>query len=120
MRETKTTNPELILLIRTLKKESREKQAPVWLDVAEYLAKTRSQRISVNMSRVNRYTKRSDIVVIPGKLLGSGSLNHAVTVASFGVSEKAKAKLVAAKAKYLSIPELLKKNPTGANVKIIR
>jgi large subunit ribosomal protein L18e len=120
MRETKTTNPELIHLIRLLKKESREKQVGIWLDVADHLAKTRSQRISVNLSRINRNTKRSDVVVVPGKLLGSGSINHAVTVASFGASEKAKAKLVAAQAKYLSIPELLEKNPTGANVRIIR
>jgi large subunit ribosomal protein L18e len=59
-------------------------------------------------------------VVIPGKVLGSGSINHAVTVASFGASEKAKAKLVVAKAKYVSIPELIKKNPKGTNIKIIR
>ena len=117
MRETKTTNPELIQLIRLLKKESREKQAAIWLDVAEYLAKTRSQRISVNLSRINRNTKKSDIIIVPGKLLGSGSINHAVTVASFGVSEKAKAKLVAAKAKYLSIPELLEKNPNWRKCK---
>ena len=120
MRETKTTNPELIRLIRLLKKESREKQVGIWLDVAGHLAKTRSQRISVNLSRINRNTKRSDVVVVPGKLLGSGCINHAVTVASFGASEKAKAKLAAAKAKYLSIPELLEKNPTGANIRIIR
>jgi large subunit ribosomal protein L18e len=120
MRETKTTNPELIQLIRFLKKESREKQAGIWLDVAEYLSKTRSQRISVNLSTINRNTKRSDIVLVPGKLLGSGNINHAITVASFGASEKAKEKLVAAKSKYLSIAELLEKNPKGANVKIIR
>jgi large subunit ribosomal protein L18e len=120
MRETKTTNPELIQLISLLKKESREKQAGIWLDVAEYLSKTRSNRISVNLSTINRNTKRSDIVVIPGKILGSGNINHAVTVASFGASDKAKAKLVAAKAKYLSIPKLLEKYPKGTNVKIIR
>ena len=40
-----------------------------------------------------------------------------LTVASFGVSEKAKEKLAAAKAKYLSIPELLEKNPTGCKRK---
>lgn len=120
MKETKTSNPELIQLIRLLKKESREKQANIWLDIAEHLAKTRSQRISVNLSRINRHTKKSDVVVVPGKILGSGSLNHAVTVASFGASEKAKEKLIAAKAKYLSIPELLEKNPKGSNVKIIR
>jgi large subunit ribosomal protein L18e len=120
MKETNSTNPELIQLIRLLKKESREKQAGIWLDIAEYLSKTRSQRISVNLSTVNRNTKRSDVVVVPGKLLGSGSIDHAVTVAAFGASQKAKDKLVAAKAKYLSIPQLLEKNPKGANVRIIR
>jgi len=59
-------------------------------------------------------------VVVPGKLLGAGALDHAVTVAAFGASEKAKEKLAAAKAKYLSIPELVEKNPKGANIKIIR
>jgi large subunit ribosomal protein L18e len=120
MKESKTTNPELIQLISLLKKESREKQASVWLDVAEYLSKSRSQRVAVNLSKINRNTKRADTVVVPGKVLGSGSINHAVTVASFGASEKAQAKLVAARAKYVSIPELLKKNPKGANIKIIR
>jgi len=120
MKETKTTNPELIQLINLLKKESREKQAGIWLDIAEYLSKTRSQRISVNLSKISRNTKRSDVIVVPGKILGSGSINHAVTVASFGASEKAKEKLAGAKGKYISIPELLAKNPKGANVKIIR
>jgi large subunit ribosomal protein L18e len=120
MKESKTINPELIQVIKMLKKESREQQAVIWLDIAEYLSKTRSQRVAVNLSRINRNTKRADTVVVPGKILGSGSINHAVTVASFGASEKAKAKLVAAKAKYVSIPELLKKNPKGANIKIIR
>jgi large subunit ribosomal protein L18e len=59
-------------------------------------------------------------VVVPGKILGTGSLNHALTIAAFQSSAKAKEKLKAAKAKYLSILELVEKNPTGANVKIIR
>lgn len=120
MRETKTTNPELIQLIQVLKKESREKQAAIWLDLAEYLSKTRSQRVTVNLSKINRNTKNADTVVVPGKILGSGSIDHAVTVASFGASEQAKAKLEAAKAKCISISELIAKNPKGANVRIIR
>jgi ribosomal protein L18E len=35
-------------------------------------------------------------------------------------SAKAKAKLAVAKANYVSIPELVEKNPKGSNVKIIR
>jgi large subunit ribosomal protein L18e len=120
MRETKTTNPQLIELISLLRKESREKQAGIWLDVADYLAKARSQRVAVNLSKINRNTKRADVVVVPGKILASGTLSHAVTIASFEASDAAKAKLEAAKAKYITIPELLEKNPKGSNVKIIR
>ena len=120
MKETQTTNPELIQLITLLKRESRAKDAGIWLDIAGYLSKTRSQRTTVNLSKINRNTKRADIIVVPGKLLGSGSIDHPVTVASFGVSEKAKTKLAAVKAKYVSINELIEKNPKGTNIKIIR
>ncbi len=58
--------------------------------------------------------------MVPGKVLGTGSLTHPVTVAAFDASDNAKEKLKAAKAKYLSIPELVAKNPKGTNVKIIR
>ena len=120
MKETKSTNPELVQLIRFLKKQSREKEADVWREVAKHLAKTRQQRAAVNLSRINRYTKKGDAVIVLGKLLGAGALDHSVTVAAFDASETAKEKLGAAKAKYLSIPEFVEKNPKGANVKIIR
>jgi large subunit ribosomal protein L18e len=120
MKETKSTNPELIQLIRFLKKQSREKDARLWRDLAKHLAKTRQNRAAVNLSRINRYTQKSDTVVVPGKILGSGAIDHAVTVAAFNASDKAKEKLAAAKANYISIPELVEKNPKGSNVKIIR
>jgi large subunit ribosomal protein L18e len=120
MKESKTTNPQLVQLIRLLKKESRENEAGIWLDVAEYLAKPRTLRVAVNLSQINRSTKRSDVIVVPGKILGTGSINHAITIAAFAASDKAKEKLGAAKAKYLSIQELLEKNPKGSNIKIIR
>jgi len=120
MRENKSTNPELIKLIRSLKKQSREKDAKIWLDVADNLARSRRQRIAVNLSRISRQTQRSDTVIVPGKILATGSLNHSLTIAAFDLSETAKAKLKAAKAKFLSIPELMEKNPAGSNVKIIR
>ena len=120
MRKTKSTNPELLQLIRFLKKQAREAEAKVWLDIAKYLSKSNRQHIAVNLSRINRHTEKKAIVVVPGKVLGSGILDHPITIASFGVSATAKEKLTAAKAKYLSIPELAKQNPKGANVRIIR
>ena len=120
MRQTKFTNPELVQLIRFLKKQAREAQANIWLDVAEYLSKPSRQRVAVNLSQISRRTEKQVVVVVPGKVLGAGAVSHPMTVAAFDASEKAKEKLAAAKAKYLSIPELVKENPKGANVKIIR
>jgi large subunit ribosomal protein L18e len=57
---------------------------------------------------------------VPGKILGAGSLDHSITVAAFDASERAKEKIAEAKAKYLSIPELVETNPKGSNIKIIR
>jgi large subunit ribosomal protein L18e len=113
MRETKTTNPQLIELISMLRKQSKEQDAPIWADVADYLAKTRSQRVIVNLSTINRNTDKAAVVVVPGKVLASGALNHAVTVASFEASDSAKAKCI-------TIKELMESNPKGSNVKIIR
>ena len=120
MRETKSTNPQLTELIEQLRKESREKQAPIWIDVADYLARSRSQRVAVNLSNINRNTEKADVVVVPGKILASGNLDHALTVAAFEASAQAVEKLEAVKAKYITIPELLKQNPKGSKVKIIR
>jgi large subunit ribosomal protein L18e len=119
VKKARTTNPELIKLIHFLKKQSRENKVKVWRDIAKRLAKPRRKRIAVNVSRLNRYTEKSETVVIPGKVLGAGEINHPITVAAFTFSEKAKGKIKAARGKYLSFFELIKKNPKGSNVKII-
>jgi large subunit ribosomal protein L18e len=119
MRKTNATNPELLKLITLLKKQSKEKGVGIWLDVAEDLAKPSRKRTAINLSKLNRVTDKNAIIIVPGKILAAGSLDHAVTVAAFNASDKAKAKLAAVKAKYLSIPELLESNPTGSNVQII-
>ncbi|MEM3577798.1 MAG: 50S ribosomal protein L18e [Candidatus Bathyarchaeia archaeon] len=119
MKKVRTTNPELIRLTRLLKKQSKESNTAVWKKIAEILAKPRRKRVAVNLSRINRYTQKSDVIVVPGKVLGNGVINHSVTVAAFDFSEKAKEKILAAKGKCISIIDLVKKNPKGANVKVI-
>ncbi|MCS7114332.1 MAG: 50S ribosomal protein L18e [Nitrososphaerota archaeon] len=119
MKEVKTTNPQLIELIQFLKKHSRENKAKIWRTLAEHLAKSRRKRIVVNISRLNRYTDKNDVVAVPGKVLGSGKLTHPITVAAFAFSEKAKEKIKESKGKCLSLMELAEKNPRGSGVKII-
>jgi large subunit ribosomal protein L18e len=119
VKKTNKTNPELSNLIRFLKKKSKENEANIWRDIAEDLSKPRRKSIAVNLSRLNRYTEKNETVVVPGKVLGTGKIEHPITVAAFAFSEKAKEKIKTAKGKCLSLFELVKKNPKGSNVKII-
>lgn len=119
MKRVKSTNPELLGVIRLLRKQSLKTGANIWRDVAKRLSTSRRRRIAVNLSRLNRYTKAKETVIVPGKILGAGRLDHPLNVAAFTFSEKAKAKILKAKGKYLSIQELMKENPKGTNVKIM-
>ena len=119
MKKLKATNPELIGLIRDLKKQSQESQTELWRDLAERLATSKRSSVAVNVSRLNRYTKEGETVVVPGKVLGAGKADHPLTVAAFTFSEAAKYKINSAKGDCLSIGDLVKKNPTGKNVKLM-
>jgi large subunit ribosomal protein L18e len=120
MRQTKSTNPELLATIRLLKKTAKENKANIWRRIAEILSKSRRKRITVNVSQLNRHTKKGETVVVPGKVLGAGNIDHAINVAAFAFTEGARSKILKAKGKCLDFPDLIKKNPKGSNVKIIR
>ncbi len=119
MKRTGPTNIVLRKTIDRLRKAASQHNAPIWRRVAEELEKPRRQRRAVNISRINRYTESGDVVVVPGKVLGAGSLNHPVTVAAIAFSEKALAKIKAAGGTPIHILTLLEQNPRGSNVKII-
>jgi large subunit ribosomal protein L18e len=119
VKKTKTTNPELIKLIQDLKKKSRENKTELWRSIAKRLSTSNRSRTAVNVSRLNRYTKKGETVAVPGKVLGSGNADHPMTVAAFAFSDLAQAKILKAKGKCLSIRDLMEKNPTGKNVKLM-
>jgi len=119
VKKVRATNPELIKLIRFLRKQSSENKADIWRDVAEDLAKPKRKRVAVNLSRLNRHTQKNDVVVVPGKVLGAGKIDHPITVAALVFSEKAREKILAARGKCLPLFKLIKKNPKGSNVKLI-
>lgn len=114
-KRTGPTTLELKNLVADLKTQSREKNAKIWKAIAKNLEKPTRQRCSVNISKINRYATENEIIVVPGKVLSQGNLNHKVTVAAYQFSQAAKDKLK----DTISIQELMKKNPTGKGVKII-
>jgi len=76
-------------------------------------------QVEVNLYRIENNTSDGDTIVIPGKVLGNGKLNHKLTVACYQISKSANEKLNESGSERISIQELLERNPSGSNVKII-
>jgi large subunit ribosomal protein L18e len=68
--------------------------------------------------RINKHTKENDVIVIPGKVLGMGELDHTLTIACLDCSKSARQKIESSGSNLISIEELLEKNPKGSGVKI--
>ncbi len=117
--QKRKSNPNLVKLIDDLLKESAKNNAAVWKDIAERLAKPRRLYAEVNVSKIDRYAKEDEYVVVPGKVLGGGRISKAVKVAALSFSESARKKIEEAGGVCMTISELLKENPSGSNVRIM-
>ncbi|MFH1400007.1 MAG: 50S ribosomal protein L18e [Nanoarchaeota archaeon] len=111
-------NRQLTTLIQELKKASSQQNVKIWRRVADDLEKpTRSMR-TVNVYKIEKYAKDNDIVIVPGKVLGTGELSKNVQVAAYHFSYSA-FKKINETGKAISIMELVQKNPKGQGVKIL-
>ncbi len=115
----KKENPELVKLITDLKLKARENNAKIWKDIAQRLEGPSSNYAEVNLSRIQRYANEGEVIVVPGKVLGSGVLDKKVTVAAWKISRKAEEKIKKAGGRVLTIMELVEENPRGSNVRIM-
>lgn len=106
-------------MIDELKRASRKENVYIWRRIADDLSRPTRIRRVVNLSRINRYTTDNEIIVVPGKVLASGELNHKLVVAAWGFSKHAREKILRAKSTPITIQELIKKNPKGNKVRII-
>ena len=113
------TNPRLIETIDQLKAQSRETGSALWRDVALRLSKSRSNWTQPNLSRVTRYAPEGAIVLVPGKLLGTGAYSGKHTIAAYSVSAGAKTKVENAGGRVLTLTELMDENPSGKGVVIL-
>lgn len=116
---TGPTNPVLRRLVRMLKRRSRELGVPLWRDLAERLSKPRRSRPEVNLGHIARCSAGEEIILVPGKVLGAGKLNHPLTIAAFKFSSTARRKILGSGGRALTILELLEQNPKGRKVKLV-
>ncbi len=113
------TNQVLIDTISQLKAKSRETGSALWRDVALRLSRSRSNWAQPNLSRMTRYAPEGAIIVVPGKLLGSGEVSGSPTVAAYSVSSSARDKIEQAGGKVMNLNELMDSNPDVKEVFIL-
>lgn len=113
------TNQIVLQMARELKNASKKNKAPIWLRLAELALKPSSVRRIVNVGQIDKFAKDSDVIVVPGKVLGTGNLTHKITLCSFSISNSGAQKILDSGGKILSFAELVKSNPTGKGVKIV-
>ncbi|MEM4542958.1 MAG: 50S ribosomal protein L18e [Sulfolobales archaeon] len=119
MKRTGPTNVVIRKLVRELRKTSNQHGARVWDYVADLLEKPSRRRIAVNLSKVSRFSSHGEYIVVPGKVLGAGTLKKPVTIAAVSFSRKALEKIRSAGGSAIPIVELLRVNPQGSNVRVI-
>ncbi|MFX1481305.1 MAG: 50S ribosomal protein L18e [Promethearchaeota archaeon] len=104
--------------VRKLIRDLWKTKIKIWRTISKKLSGPRKNRISPNLYRINKNTKKNDIIVIPGKVLGMGDLDHTLTIACLDCSSTARKKIESSGSQLISIEELLEKNPKGSGVKI--
>ncbi len=112
-------NPILINTINKLKEAARSNGVGVWLASARMLERSRSRRVVVNIGKIAKYTKDGSKVIVPGKVLSDGNIDHKIILASFAISKMAAKKIKDAGGIILTIDEMINRYPDGKEVIII-
>ena len=116
---TGPTNPELKKLISELREKGYKENIKFLISIAKQLEKPARIRAAVNVGKINRYAKKGETVIVPGKVLGCGDLTKKINVSAFKFSRRAREKIKSVGGSCLSIRELVKKNPKGRKVRIM-
>lgn len=104
-------------LLNSLRKQG--KKHAVWARVAELVARPARKRVEVTLKKLSRVSKKGETVIIPGKLLATGVLGHALHVACFKASKQAALLVHKAGGKVMTISALMKVNPAGSKTRIV-
>ena len=118
-KKNRKTNQALISLIEDLKNHSRDNGSALWRDIANRLETSKNNWAQPNLSRLSRHSENKEVIIVPGKVLGSGYLIGKQTIAAFSFSEGAKEKIEESGGRVLSIRDLMDENPSGKGVKIL-
>jgi large subunit ribosomal protein L18e len=116
----KLVDEKLYRIAIMAEKAGRKSNSRFWLAFARELLRNREFRAEINLGQVSRLTSPGETVVIPGKLLGDGEIEHPVRISSISASSSAISKLIKAGGEYVPIERLISENPDGKKLKLLR
>jgi large subunit ribosomal protein L18e len=97
-------NPELVETILKAKKNG------MWVEVAGMLSCPARRMTNANLDEIDKKAKDGDVVVVAGKVLGTGALNKKVRLIAFSFSKSAEDKLKKSKIDFGKIKDEIDRN----------
>ena len=102
-----------------LERYSRKSKQKIWKSASDEILASRRNRPEVNISEISRNSKEGTRVLIPGKVLGLGKIDHKVIVGAFSFSNGARKKIGAVGGTCLDISEFMKSSSTVKDVVLL-
>ncbi|MDE1860829.1 MAG: 50S ribosomal protein L18e [Candidatus Micrarchaeota archaeon] len=78
--------------------------------LAELASKPKRQRVSVNLNKLDKISKDGENIIVPGKVLGFGSISKKINISAIRYSKDAIHKLKGSGSTLVSIEEMMKKD----------
>jgi large subunit ribosomal protein L18e len=98
-----------------------ESHPKLWRKIYDCVAVPRRSRCDVNLYKINRCSEKGDYVVVPGKVLSTGVMDHSITITAIEYSSKALEELKNSNCTMLDISALYNSLKDGKKqIKIIK
>jgi large subunit ribosomal protein L18e len=112
-------NQVIVRMAKDLKQASTKNNAPIWSKLAKFALKPNSARRTINLKKIDQLTKDNDVVVFPGKVLGTGKISHKITLCSFAISNSAASRIKDSGGQLVGFDDIIKKYPSGKGVSLL-
>ena len=106
-------------LINDFEKLYRKTKKPLFGRIVNELKKSARQKRDINISKINRYSVEGSNIIVLGKVLSSGDMNHKVNIMAFYYSKSAMEKLIKSGSNAKLIDELAKEGKIPQKVIIL-
>jgi large subunit ribosomal protein L18e len=108
-----------IKLGNDLERHSRKTKQKIWRSASEDILTSRKNRPEVNVGEISRNSKEGSRILIPGKVLGTGRIDHKVTVGAYSFSKFARVKITSQGGSCLSIRDFVDSSPSVKDVVLL-